>query len=170
MVCLYLYFELRAGGQQYTPTYFLVTRSSAFCISNPILDQLTGGTSQMGGFFCTFYCWLAACFLKSALWIINRLHKHQRKVQFYRKAGGVILLQWNIPTSRIITKIDRTIVRPPIRNLHKGYCHDWDVMQHSDMKFKCKWKNILWNFGKHLPCDYIWYALMRSLASTPCCF
>ena len=126
MVCLYLYFELRAGGQQYTPTYFLVTRSSAFCISNPILDQLTGGTSQMGGFFCTFYCWLAACFLKSALWIINRLHKHRRDMQFYRKAGGLSIIQSNIPTSCDITKIDRKLVCPPIGNLREEVAMiDW---------------------------------------------
>ena len=50
-------------------------------------DQLNGGTNQMGDFyFCTFLCWLAACFLKSAPWIINRLHKHQRDEQIYRKA------------------------------------------------------------------------------------
>ena len=157
MVCLYLYFELRAGGQQCTPTYFLVTRSSAFCISNPILDQLTGGTSQMGGFFCTFYCWLAACFLKSALWIINRLHKQKESCNSIGK-------QW--------------LEHPPMKHPHTiAYYKDWsgicsssnwkspwrrsrwliecwrDVIQHSTMK--CIWRIILWNFGKHQPCDYI---------------
>ena len=52
------------------------------------------------------------------------MHKLQRDVQFYRKAGGWSILQWNIPTSWEITKIDREFVRPPIKNLHEGYCDD----------------------------------------------